>query len=300
MTVERGRILDPQAVEAAEYLRKNDKVVQAAKIATKVLGGPQQLFDERFPHAILSDPEQTAILACLARIQVDSLKTIANKTVRPSVILDKLSIASITIDTIENDPAFKRAISNMDFDHRERVHHFGAEIPRDIQKTAKAASVLYGKSEHDELILWGEELLEQTYQRLPDYHPTKPLIAVELTLSKLSRGEKIEKSFLLGNFNQLVSSDEETNPHRVATVASWMVVVGDMVEDEQINQEGMKVFSRMIENHPEWDFMIPNERNKRINWERRKRIVQAASHLITSRGSRRNLKRTLMRYDPNF
>ena len=150
MLKETVRTLDPQAVDAAEYVRKNDKVAEAAEIASYALGFPDNPLSHEEIVRICENPEQRAILACLARIHVDALKSGANFASTARGVLSPLSRATKTINLIERNPSFKSSITEIEKDHLGRTHHFEAEIPRDIAKVTLAASVLYSKKESNE------------------------------------------------------------------------------------------------------------------------------------------------------
>lgn len=289
MSKEAIRALDPQAVEAAEYVRKNDKVAQAAEIAARALGFPDNPLSDEEITQICQDPEQRAILACLARIHVDALKSMANFASTAHGVLSPLSQATKTINSIERNAYFKTSIAGIEKDHLSRTHHFEAEIPRDIAKVTLSASVLYSKKDSDELIEYGEMLLEQTYTQLPKNHPTKPLIGVELGLSRLGRGKEIDEDELIANFIRLRDVDEKVNPHRVATVASWFVVVGEANQNEKVKELGWETYERLINKHPEWDFMVSKERKKRRLRETRKKVIRLLAQVTTTPGERKKL-----------
>lgn len=284
-----GRTLDPQAVEAAEFARKNHGVVVAAEIAAIGLGLTSSPLTSGEVSRIASDPEQRAVLACLARIYVDSLKTVANQAKLPSQALSPLEQAARVINVVYSNPDLKSQLGGVSVDHRGRQHHFGPEMRRDEAKTLFAASVLYDPSKSDELTRLGEKILQETYNALPDRHPTKPLIGIELQLSCASRGLKPDTESLKRDFETLRQSDEKTNPHRVATVASWLAVWGDKLGDEETKAAGLQVFNRIISKHPEWAFMTESERKKIAYKELRRAIFRLLTPLTTSPQRRKSL-----------
>lgn len=249
--VERVRQLDPQAVETAEYLRKYNRVALAAEIAAFALGSTTNPLTPEEIAQIAKDPIQRAILACLARIHVDSLKTLANQSVNPRVVVSSIHIATGTIRSIYHDPSFQIALKDVNVDYRGGQHYFLAEMSRDEAKTCFAAADIFPKEAGLGLILTGEKILRETYKQLPENHPTKPLIGIELALSILARGKFVDIDEVINNFTTLVKLDEKSNPHRVATVASWMIVWGGRTDNFDMLEDGSKVYNRLIKDHPE-------------------------------------------------
>lgn len=288
MSIER-RVLDSQAIEAAEFARKNDRVVVAAEMAAIGLGLTSSPLSSEEVAEIAHDPDQRAVLVCLARIHVDSLKTVANQAKLPPQALSSLEEASRTINMVYRNPDLDSEIRAVDRDNRGRQHNFWAEMKRDVAKTLFASSVLYEPSKANELGLLGERILQETYEVLPDGHPTKPLIGIEVQLSRASRRQKPDMETLRGDFETLRESDEKTNPHRVATVASWLMVWGEKLRDEETRQAGFEVFDRLTREHPEWAFMTENERKKIAKQQLRRVAFRLLTPLTTSPQRRKNL-----------
>jgi hypothetical protein len=291
---ERVRVIDPQAVEAAEFARKNNKVVVAAEMASIGLGLPFSPLTWEEVSKIASDRKQSAVLACLSRIYVDSLKTAANQSKLPSQALPPLERSAWAINTIYRNTDFKSAVSGLEKDHRGRQHNFGAEMPRDEAKVLFAASYLYEPERSNNLIVLGEKILQDTYKTLPDNHPTKPLIGIELQLSRASRGVEVDTGILLNDFESIVRSDERTNPHRVATVASWLAVWGDKLRNDDMKNAGFEVFGRIVNSHPEWAFMMENERKKQVFGELRRILFRVLTPVNTKGSRRENLYSSLV------
>ncbi|MFC1710382.1 hypothetical protein ACFL0F_01845 [Patescibacteria group bacterium] len=294
MSIENTRDMKRTAVELSEYSRKNYSVELAADIASYALDLPDNPPRADEIASICQNPEQLAILACLARLHVDSLKSIANENIYPPEILSSLSMATQTINNIYRNPDFKKAIEGVDKDHLGREHLFSAEMPRDIFKTAFAASSLYPKNDSDCLIEYGEDLLAHTYDNLPDNHPTKPLIGIEHSLSRLNRGLSADIDFLTENFELLTKHYINKDQHRVATVASWFVALGRDKKDINLELMGMEVFEVIIKKHPEWRSMVPKEIKIRKNKKTRKTIVGLLSLVTIFPPERRKLKEDIV------
>lgn len=108
MPVERRRILDEQAVDAAEFARKTGNVVVAAEMAAIGLGLTSSPLTCEEVAVLSEDPRARAVLACLARIHVDSLKTIANQACWPHHSLLVLEKAARTVKVVYRQPDFER------------------------------------------------------------------------------------------------------------------------------------------------------------------------------------------------
>lgn len=284
------RRLNAQRVEEAEGARKLGQVVRAAELATIGLG----TIDETEIAKMANDPEQRAILACLARIQVDALKTVANQTKWPHQALPPLEQAAKTINLIYRNEELRGNLEGVERDHLGRKHHFLAEMPRDEAKTLFAAAALYNLRQADSLIERGEQVLAATYNSLPDSHPTKALIGIELQLSRAGRGIQIDGRNLLENFGRLVETDRETNLHRVATVASWLTAWGEKIGDEEVKNMGFRVFTEIVSQHPEWQFMTEHERRKIAKQQLRRLVFRMLTPVTTRAERRKALKEKLI------
>ena len=281
------RTLDHQAIIAAEYARKNHDVKTGARMAAIGLGIISVPLTEHEVTQLVEDPQQLRILAGLARIHVDSLKTGANQARNPRTALPPLEQANWTINTVYRHQSVIDRLAGITDEYFGNPHDFSAEMPRDVAKTLTAASFLYPPREAQILIESGERLLAATYERLPDDHPTKPLICIELQLSKANSGYSLEPGRLQTDFEQLVTNDLETNPHRAATIASWMMVWGNRLRLPSIAESGSKVFSQITDQHPEWSFMT-DFASTQINRQNFRRRVFRILTPFTTFGHRRN------------
>lgn len=290
---ERIRVIDTQAVEAAEFARKNDWVIVAAEMAAIGLYLTSEPLRAKEVSEISKDPQQRAVLACLARIHVDSLKTAANQTLNPRKTLNFLSEAARTIETVYRNPDVRLALFDVHEDHRGRRHDFAPEMDRDLAKTFASASVLYSGRNADNLLRWGEAILEGQYQILPDSHPTKPLIGIEIQLSKAGRKANVDWERLLSDFDRLLALSKN-NPHRIATVASWLVVWGEKLGNEEALARGRDAFREIISQHPEWKFMTENEKKKVERNQLRRLFYRYVAPLATNRKARENLYNRLL------
>lgn len=289
------RIIDEQAVEAAEFARKHDDVLLAAKLAGMGLGLKNSPLT---PHEIAElsfNERQIAILACLSRLYVDPLKTHGGKAKNPRTAISSLIKASSMIDEVYRHPVFFRKIQKVTQDHRGREHHFAPSMRRDTAKTAFTAAVFFQGKEAENLVLLGEGILEMTYNKLNSTHPLKPLIGIELKLSKLSRGEKVSVKSLFKDFQVLVETREEVNQHEVATVASWLVAWGFKLKNDELRDSAGVVFNRVVKKHPEWAFMTEKEAKKLKDQKLRTEAFKLAAPFIATPGERKKLYLTLKR-----
>jgi hypothetical protein len=269
MKVER---LSLQAITLAQAARDVGAVDIAAEISAAGLGLPNSPLSTEELAQIADDPNQLSILACLARIHVDSLKTAANQTMWPPRVLHLLEQAVGTIETIYRHPQLSLAIRELTKDPWTQKHHFWPEMRRDEAKTLFAASYLYSGLKARVLVLSGETTLLRAYHKLDDQHPTKPLIGIEHQLSLASRRLQPDLNALKEDFNRLMESDLKSNPHRVATVASWFVAWGKKLNDREMEDMGTQVFEQIIAIHPEWAFMA-EAAHKKIAQEQLRRTA---------------------------
>lgn len=289
----RERILDPQAVEAAEYARKNDRVAVAAEFAAIALGYTSTPINPEELEAITRDPEQRAVLACLARIHVDATKTLANRSLTPTEAATQLEETGRTVSTIYRNHDYARSLLGVTVDHRGREHNFLAEMVRDRAKALSSAAILYSNSEAESMILSAEMLLERAYEGMTFEHPTKGLIGIEIELSRAARGAAVSEQKLLENLYHLVETDSGKNPHRIATVASWLIVWGEKLNLIETARLAGQVFASAIEQHPEWGNMPENERQRLRKTAIRKLVFRALAPITVAQSRRIKIKKSL-------
>lgn len=267
------RTIDEQAVEAGEWMRKNGKVLIAAEVGAVALGYRSVPLTSEEVSDISSNPNQLAVLACISRIHVDSLKTVANQSAYTGRVLRCFEESSQTIHTVYMNPDLNKELRNVGVDHRGREHHFLSEMVRDRSKTILSAADLVGGKDRFAMHVKGEHLLSEAYNNLSDSHPIKPLIGIELQLSALSRGADISTNLLMTDFEKLVEQDVDKNPHRVATVASWLIAWGTYKDLSPLRVNGSLVLSGLIRRYPEWSSMSDKELRKIEKKEYRRDIL---------------------------
>lgn len=260
--MERPRVLDDQAVEAAEFARKNGRLEVAVEMSAVGLGMTSSPITAEEVTLIVPNRPQLVVLACLSRIYVDSLKSLANQVRTPWTALPYLDHAARAIRVVYDNPAVNYALEGVGQDHRGREHFFLPEMVRDRAKTLVAASFLYGKTDAHYLCNKASTILKKTALQLPDDHPVKPLIVIEKEMIEINSGGEIHFTELYDNFAKLVDSDMEKNPNRVAVVAAWMTILGEKIADSKLERDGQRVFNRATETHPEWKFILDAERKK--------------------------------------
>lgn len=287
------RILDEQAVEAAEFARKNNLVEMAAEIATIGLGGEDHFVTTDEVSHIDRDPYQRAILVCLARIQVDSLKSAANRQKFPRKTASLLMQAGRTRIIVYRNPDLRRSLQGIDQDHRGREHLFLPEMARDEAKTLQAAAVLFPKQRSRELLGLAQARLIEAQLLLPQGHPLGLLIGIEHQLINTSQGNKLNLKTLLEYFKQLVDTTSETNPHRVATVASWLGAWGEKLGLLHLAQEGRHVLGTIVSSHPEWSFMLESEKRRLDLQKRRELLFRLVTPFTTSAQDRQLIYKSL-------
>lgn len=293
------RVLDDQAVEAAEFFRKTGWIEMAAATAAVGLGLTSSPLVKEEVDQLADDPIQRAILACLARIHVDSLKSIANRAKFPWKALPPLEGAAKTIGVVYRHRGLHSQLLDVAQDHRGRTHHFLTEMARDEAKTLEAASVLFLHQGLAYLLIQrASDVLADAGSTLPYDHPVKPLIGIEVQLLRARLGNTtLNPRSFQEDFKKLASSDLKTNPHRVATVASWLIVWGERLNIEGVWEEGSKVFKEITQAHPEWAFMVESEKRKLARQAKRELLFRVLTPLTTGFHRRNRLYSWLMNTD---
>lgn len=291
--MERPRVLDDQAVEASEYARKIGLARDGVKFAGSGLGLPESPLTTEEINLITQDVPQAQILACLARIYVDSLKSVANQAQTPWGVLRPLEKAAFVLNSIYENKKLKDALMGIQEDHRRRYHYFLPEMYRDRAKVLEAAAVLYPPENMVPLLKEARMTLSYGRLTVKDGQSVKALMEIEYQLLGAKLGEVPVVESLLDNFNQLVVLDQTANPHRVATVASWLIVWGEKISNPEVSQAGMGVFSGITELHPEWKFIVESEREKLQKQTLRQFLLNKLTPLaiLSSPFTRYNLRR---------
>lgn len=287
-------------VETAESARQAGHIVLAAEAAAGGMGQPspiaggQWLTSDRIDEFLGDkDPTRMLILVTLARIHVDTNKTLANRALTPKGAVHRLEQSVHTINLVYRHPSLQEALQLHDTDHRGRPNDFVVEMPRDIAKVAFAAGDVLKPSQGSAVILMGEKLLIQTHDSLPKEHPTKSLLWIELQLSQALRDRPIDTARMLDDFHTLVGRSQN-NPHRVATVASWLVARAAKDENEELYLHALKVFERQLRNNPGWKGMVAQERRKLAMIPIRRVLFQAAAQVCVPTRRREQLYNSIV------
>ena len=292
MSAENIRHFGPDSVEPAEERRKLGLFDAAIEITTNALDFPGRAFSDEEMAAICGDPQQLAVMACLARIQVDSLKSLANQQIWPPRIIAPLRYATAIINHLYRHPQFKQAVAEVTQDHLGRPHYFGPEMKRDVYKTAQAAVVVYpyplaDGSKLNILENWAIERMGMLLNQLPDNHPTKPLVAIEYGLTQYKRNPQVRNS-LLHNLEQLVATSCE-NRHRIATAAAWVTIAAQGKGDRDLARQASDIFYKATWGKPELEVVIQTERAKRRKESLRKLMVRTLLPFTTTTAQRDDL-----------
>jgi len=280
-------------VERAELARTSGRILDAINITTDALGFQQKPLDQKRIIDLTNNPEELAILACLSRIQVVALTTYANHQLLPPRIISPLSRAVQTINLVYRDVNLASTLANVTTDHLGRPHYFHPEMIRDIAKTAQAASVLVSPTEQIRLSNWGKKILETAYRSLPSGNPTRSLIAVELSLSEFLENASTHRNALIVQFKELARQSKD-NPHRVATVATWIAMAGQVKRDQEVELLGTQTFENIVNNHPEFHNMLMKEKIKQSTASFRRRVVRLLTPITTDPKDRTALFNEIM------
>lgn len=290
MQGEFGRVLDPNIIEEAELQRSNGNVKLAAAMAAEGL-----YYNVRRPltHDQVSflaiDPMQLQILACLARIHVDAEKSLANCRLNPWQVANHLEQAAKTITLVYCHEGVQSHLMRVSKDHQGREHYYLAEMVRDRSKVFESAAVLFNGSRRAELLNRSEELLVVAFQDLADEHPTRSLIGIEVQMLYARRGKRLDLEQIREDFDRLKAHNLLTNPHRVATVASWLAVWGDKLKNEDLKKIGWRTFHQLFSQHPEWPNMAEQEYQKLDSRQRRELFLRIFGPILLGTNRRRTL-----------
>lgn len=285
------RRIDPQTAEGAEFARKNGRVEIAAEFSAIALSN---LTSEAIAQ-LVEDPQQRSLLACLARIHVDSLKTVAANANSPRIALTSLEQAAQTLQQVHKNPVVIASLVGVTEDHKGRGHNFDAEMKRDQAKTIFVAKSLYRGDEANALSNRGEQVLQKVYDALPKDHPTRPLIGIELQLHRGSRGEPVDNEKLLVDFAMIREDSEENNPERVATVASWFIVSGEQQMNSSLQEAGINAYNEVVKNHPGLRWVSAHTRQKRGREKWQQRAFPVLASMTTSARRRDKLHSMLLK-----
>jgi hypothetical protein len=280
------RVLDSQAVEAAEFARKNGLYIEALRLSEVGLGyRARRLTHEEVAH-ISSDADQLTTLAELARIHVDSAKSVANASLNPRRILLSLERAADTISTVYEHPSVRANLRALEAD-RASKQYFTLEMQRDRLKVSQAARPLFNTVDAQALVDSEFDKLSDEIASLPQGHSLRPFLTVE---QAIFRGVIVGESEFMAQYREFVHIDleERPNPNRVAAISA-QIIARDMIHAPQNRAFIEKTYADLVAQHPEWGFMIQRESQKVSLSSKREKIVRVASLLTVSPSRRRRL-----------
>lgn len=290
---ERVRYLNPEVIDAAEHARASGWTMIAAGLAQEELQLHEIPFSTRELALISVNPRQRLVLAGLARIYADSTISQANASFSPPEILSQLVDVTTAINTIYRNPDIKRALKDETQDYKGREHYFSAEMERDISKLAQAAAVLF----HNQvpLMRYAKEKLLGEAMRLPQGHPTKNLMWIEWALLRLQESESVSQGEIQKKFAELVKTDLDKNPHRVATIASKLIVVSKKNQYDSLHDQADETFKDLALRYPDWNGMVRKEKRKLMFAGVRRAWVQTFSAISTTTYARHKLETSIIK-----
>lgn len=289
MQGEFGRALDPKIVEEAELQRSSGDVRLAAAMAAEGLFYNTKPLTPMQITFLAIDPVQLQILACLARIHVDSEISLANRRLNPWQVAGHLEQAAKTITLVYCHEEVRSYLLRVSQDHLGSPHHFLTEMARDRSKTLEAAALLFNGNRRNALLNRAEEILVAMGTSLDEDHPVKPLVGIELQLLYARRGKALDLEKIRKDFETLKEHYLEINPHRVATVASWLTVWGDKLKNEDLKKIGWRTFHQLFRQHPEWPNMAEQEYKKLDSRQRRELFLRIFGPILLGTNRRRTL-----------
>jgi hypothetical protein len=279
------RVLDPQSVDAAEYARKNGLFSEALRLSEVGLGYTVRRLTQEEVARISSDTGQLTTLVELARIHVDSAKSVANASLNPRRVLWSLERAADTISTVYSHPSVRANLRALEESGIPK-QYFTLEMSRDRLKVSQAARPLFNTVDATALVDSKFDNLSDEIANLAEEHPLRPFLAVELAVS---RGITVESAFM-AQFREFIHLDleERPNPNRVAAISA-QILARNLLHAPQNRAIVEKTYADLVSQHPEWGFMLQRESKKVSLGPKRERIVRAASLLTITPGRRRRL-----------
>ena len=243
------------AIRSKENNGRKMGLVEIAEAAAAGFGNPDDLMPQSEIKKYLNDPILSIVYAELGRIAVDKNKTLANQIFDPRHIYKRLNISAHVLQATTLNSEYKNS-PNI------RNTPFVAEGKRDHLKTIDAAALLY-PYDKNEFYAAGDKILQELYSDLPNGHPTKPLVAIEIQLRNEIFGKPIDRDFVMKNYRELIEYTMTGNPDRAATVSAWLIGLGQRTNDFEMGKAAFANFSILLKQNDEYKNMTDKEKLRR-------------------------------------
>lgn len=286
MNVPEVRELNPKAVEDAELKRRTGRIEDASKIAGTQLGYPDRPITPNDVSIFSQDSVNRAVLACLARIHVDSTKSLANAGANPYTTWNYLMEAARTISIVYRNQDLRLELLPVKVDHRGRENYFLAEMARDEAKVLEAAVPLYAARAKGQLLDQAFDTLDKAFSFLPDDASVKDLIGFEAQLLKARHNLRADTD-LMFQYSSRVMRDS-LDLERVATVAAWAYVWGQRLDHTAMKLYGKRMLDDIAGKHVEIDASAMIDREYlRIKKQSQKKALFSVLVLLTTTNNQR-------------
>lgn len=249
-------------VDQAEDYRKMGNHKAAVSVAGRVIAPNHKLISPYSLSTISQDKSTLQHIACLARIYVDSLKSMANTTWNIKDAYTYIDAATRAAFAIYLHGDVGRELQGIHEDYVGREQYFLEEMNRDEVKILFAASALYDLQIATRLIFWGQHILEVLYKKLDEQHPVRPLVGLEYQLSRFSQRKDVDNEQIHTDFTKLKDHNQKTNPDRVATLASQLLVWASINNNRTIAHMGKNALQNLSQDNPAYVEYVKRERNK--------------------------------------
>lgn len=243
----------------AERFRSQQKWTEAIGAASVALGG---INSSDYP-IIASDENQFALFLGLTRVLNVSHTSRGNRRVNPVHALDDYFSSAAIADGTLNNLAIHGLAWRVTRDPWGNPHEYAVENDRDVALTAINASAIYGLYRARRLREKGEAILDAVAERLPDTHTTKPLIRIESVRSRVLRGGVVGSDLRRQVVTDIDTLSLQPNPERVAITAARVVVMGMVLDDDNMQRVGERVFGLVVNDHPQFESQITIEERAR-------------------------------------
>lgn len=248
---------------------------------------------------IAGDPEQLNTLLGLARIYVDTSKTLANRSIYPRAALGYINEVLRVVEAIYLNPTVQRVLKQTeDVELRKKR----PEMTRDLIKTMKSSAPLFGPVKSSSLLTKADQRSKSQIKELKEDDPTRTLMVIEDELQQEYRGRVPNYDIIEVEFDKLVLAERMSNSHRVGTVSMWIAIRSPLLwalGKGELAQKAKEIWRDVLRDNPDYVATLDLGRAQRnLMMQQFKNLVFPLMSLATiSPATRQDLYKRLIRWE---
>lgn len=284
--------LNAGTVEITEDKRAHIKTAAQAREVAKIAGAEFLHLSDEEIQEISKHPVQKLILGCLIRIDLGARTSAVNREMRPDRSFADAEGATDTLTRFYNNSDLNEGLTGVEVNHVGQPYSYIPEMARDKAKLLEAASSFFAEDQRVELVEEAQSILAETWEKLPDDHQTKPLIAIEYQLLGETIDKRVDAARLYDDMLS-VAERSEGNIARIATVSAWVQSFAERNDHDWLKDEAQTLFRKCLESDPGLKHYIRDARIKKTIKNTRDFVFRKVPDAVIPAERKQNLLNTL-------